>query len=96
MTQPNLPISQSPNLSLVGIGPGNLNQLTPAACEALQNAEVIIGYKIYVEMVGPLLNETQEVVISALGSEMERARQAVELAASGQRVAMAFKGVVSN
>lgn len=88
---PRLSVS-SPLLSLVGIGPGNLNQLTPAANKALQNAEVIIGYKIYVEMVDPLLNDAQEIVISALGSEMERARQAVKLAASGKRVAMVSSG----
>ena len=50
-------------LALIGIGPGDLQQLTLAAKQALQAAEVVIGYQIYIDFVRPLLDE-----ISARGN----------------------------
>ncbi len=80
-------------LSLVGLGPGDFAQLTHAAQQALQQADVVIGYQVYIDMVRPLLDEArQDVVISPIGNEMERAEQAVTTAAEGQHVAMISSG----
>ena len=80
-------------LSLIGIGPGDLRQLTPAAQAALETAEIVVGYGIYIDMVRPLLDEArQRLIVSALGSELERASQAVDLAEAGQRVALISSG----
>jgi len=82
----------SSRLTLVGIGPGDLAQLTAAASAALRQAELIIGYQLYVNMIRPLLAEGQEVLASPIGDELARARQAIELAAAGRRVALISSG----
>jgi cobalt-precorrin 5A hydrolase/precorrin-3B C17-methyltransferase len=79
-------------LSLIGIGPGDLAQMTIAAQAALRAAEVVIGYEVYVELVRPLLRPEQEIVVSPIGSEMERAQQAVDLALAGRHVALISSG----
>jgi cobalt-precorrin 5A hydrolase/precorrin-3B C17-methyltransferase len=79
-------------LALIGIGPGDLQQMTIAAQAALAAAEVIIGYEVYIELVRPLVRPDQEIVVSPIGSEMERAQQAIELAITGRRVALISSG----
>lgn len=79
-------------LALIGIGPGDVTQITVAAQQALQAANVVIGYKVYIEIVRPLLHDTQEIVLSPMGSEMKRARQAIDLALSGRDVALISSG----
>ncbi|NJN97285.1 MAG: precorrin-3B C(17)-methyltransferase [Anaerolineales bacterium] len=81
-----------PLLSLIGIGPGDLQQMTLAAQAALRAAETVIGYKVYIEQVRPILRPEQQIIISPMGSEMERAQQAVDLAASGRHVALISSG----
>ena len=79
-------------LSLISIGPGDLGYLLPVAQQALQMADMIIGYQYYLDLVAPLLTESQQIITSQLGSEMERARKAVELARQGKSVAMISSG----
>ncbi len=79
-------------LSLIGIGPGDLQQMTLTAQTALRAAEIVIGYEVYIELVRPMLRPEQQIVISPIGSEMERAQQAVDLAVSGQHVALISSG----
>lgn len=80
-------------LTLVSIGPGDLRQLTIAAREALQEAEIVMGYKVYIDLVRPLLGPHQEVLIApAMGDELGRAQQAIDLARAGRRVALISSG----
>lgn len=81
-------------LFLVSIGPGDLSYLTLAAQHHLRAAEVVLGYKLYVDLIRPLLAEHQEVVLSPMGEEVERARTAIEMARQGRRVALISSGDV--
>ncbi|WP_298983890.1 precorrin-3B C(17)-methyltransferase [Caldilinea sp.] len=81
-------------LFLVSIGPGDLNHLTLAAQHHLRAAEVVIGYQLYVDLIRPLLAEHQDVVLSPMGEEVERARTAIEMARQGRRVALISSGDV--
>ncbi|MFT9423674.1 MAG: precorrin-3B C(17)-methyltransferase [Acetobacter syzygii] len=78
------------SLVVVGLGPGNPQQLTPQAYEALAAATDLVGYAPYVRRVqaGP------EVVrhISDNREEIFRARHALELAMSGRHVAVVSGG----
>ncbi len=76
---------------MVGIGPGNLDQLTTRARQAITEAEVVIGYQTYLELIRELLNQ-QVVVSSGMRREVERCRQAVELAQSGKKVTLVSSG----
>ncbi len=78
-------------LSVVGTGPGALDYLIPAARKALEQADVIIGYKTYLDLVEPLIRG-KEVVASAMMQEVDRVRQAFELAEQGKHVALVSGG----
>jgi precorrin-3B C17-methyltransferase len=65
--------------------------MTVEALEALQQAEVIVGYSTYVKLVEPLLTG-KKVISSGMKKEVDRARQALELAASGKHVAVISSG----
>jgi cobalt-precorrin 5A hydrolase/precorrin-3B C17-methyltransferase len=77
---------------LVGLGPGGIMHRTPAAEQAVRRADVVIGYGAYVDQCQDLLATHHRVVRSNLGSEMDRARQALSLASAGKRVAMVCSG----
>ena len=38
-------------LYVVGIGPGELDQITPAAMAAMEESDVIAGYTVYIDLV---------------------------------------------
>ena len=68
-------------LSIVGIGPGGEDQMTGRARDVLASADCIIGNGPYLDQIAPLL-PGKEIIRSSMGKEVERARQAVELACS--------------
>jgi len=90
-TQPARSASEGGQITLVGLGPGDLALLTPQARQALHAAEVIIGYDAYLQRLTPL-GLTAELQPFPLGAEAERARRALELAAAGWRVALVSSG----
>jgi precorrin-3B C17-methyltransferase len=55
--------------------------MTGRARDAIAGAECIIGNGLYLDQIAPLLSG-KEIVRSSMGKEVERARQAVELACS--------------
>lgn len=78
-------------LYLVGIGPGGREHTTPRAVRAIEESDVIVGYKSYLGLVEELL-EGKEVFATGMRHEVERAKQGVELALKGRRVAMVSSG----
>ena len=81
----------SAKLYVVGIGPGGAEHITPAASAAIAAAAVVVGYATYLELIPELLVGKQ-VVSSGMMKEVERCRQALELAAAGQTVALVSSG----
>jgi cobalt-precorrin 5A hydrolase / precorrin-3B C17-methyltransferase len=79
-------------LLLVGIGPGALDQITPAARAALTQADVIVGYHLYAQAIAPLRHPGQIVETSPITQERQRAKRAVELAQWGLSVAVISSG----
>ncbi len=78
-------------LRVVGIGPGDADQMTPRALAALRESSVIVGYSAYVELVRPLYPE-KEFVATAMRGEEERCRIAVGRAAAGEEVSVICSG----
>jgi len=68
-------------LSIVGIGPGGLDQMTGRAGDTIAGADCVIGNGLYLDQIAPLLRG-KEIIRSSMGREVERARMAVELACS--------------
>ncbi|MDN3357453.1 precorrin-3B C(17)-methyltransferase [Actinomadura sp. DC4] len=79
-------------LSIVGLGPGARDLLTPRAVTALQRSSVVVGLDQYVSQVRDLLRPGTRVLASGLGQEEERARTAVEEATAGHAVALIGSG----
>ncbi len=79
-------------LALVSLGPGDVQQMTLGAHAALSTAEVVIGYSTYIELIRTLLRPDQEIMSGEMRSELERARQAIDLAVAGRRVALISSG----
>ena len=78
-------------LYVVGTGPGDLNRMTLEAREALAVAEVVVGYKTYLDLVEPLLTG-KEVISTGMMKEVERCREAIRIAASGRTTALVSGG----
>lgn len=78
-------------LALVGIGPGADHWRTPEADAAIRNAEVIVGYGLYIDLLGPLA-AGKERHDFALGEEEKRAAYALDLAAEGKSVVLVSSG----
>ena len=76
---------------VVGIGPGGEAFLTAQARAALERAEVLCGYTIYVQLVSPLY-PTKEIYTTPMTQELERCRWVMETAESGRTVALVCSG----
>lgn len=79
-------------LLLVGTGPGQLDQMTPAAQVAVTSADAVIGYSLYIELIAPLLQPMQIVEALSITQERLRAQRAIELAEWGLTVAVVSSG----
>lgn len=79
-------------LWLIGTGPGSLEQITPAARSAIAQADVVIGYSLYVDLVSPLLRPGQIVETSPITQERQRGDRAIDLAQWGLTVAVISSG----
>lgn len=80
----------SGRLYVIGLGPGNADQITPEAREAISASCSFFGYKPYVDRLD--LRADQRAISSDNREELARARAAVELALSGETVAMVSGG----
>lgn len=79
-------------LLLVGTGPGQLDQMTPAAQTAVSSADAVIGYSLYIQLIAPLLQPAQIVEALPITQERQRAQRAIELAQWGLTVAVVSSG----
>ncbi|MGW6792517.1 precorrin-3B C(17)-methyltransferase [Streptomyces chartreusis] len=79
-------------LSVVGLGPGARDLLTPRAKTELRRASVLVGLDQYVDQIRDLLRPGTRILESGLGAEEERARTAVEEARKGQAVTLIGSG----
>ncbi|HEY9729376.1 MAG TPA: precorrin-3B C(17)-methyltransferase [Chroococcales cyanobacterium] len=79
-------------LLLVGTGPGQLDQITPAAKIAIAQADVVIGYSLYIDLIVSLLRPGQIVEALPITQERQRAQRAIELAQWGLTVAVVSSG----
>jgi len=79
------------NLFVVGIGPGGIEHITPAARKAIESSDVVVGYKTYLELIPGIL-DGKETISSGMRQEVERCRQALELAGEGRTVALVSSG----
>lgn len=85
------PCGGSGRLSIVSLGPGHRSFMAPEALEALTGAQVILGYKTYLELI-PDLAQGREFVSSGMRKEVDRCQSAIDRALAGFRVALVSSG----
>ncbi|HJC41354.1 MAG TPA: precorrin-3B C(17)-methyltransferase [Candidatus Intestinimonas pullistercoris] len=78
-------------VTVVGLGPGAGRDLTGRAREALEQADLIIGYTAYIALIREAFPE-KEMRSTGMRREVDRCREAVEAAVSGKDVAMVCSG----
>jgi precorrin-3B C17-methyltransferase len=81
----------SGSLFIVGVGPGSIDLLTPAASRALQAATDLVGYGPYLDRIPETLS-SQRRHASGNRVEIDRAQHALALAAEGRNVAVVSGG----
>jgi precorrin-3B C17-methyltransferase len=81
----------SGSLVIVGLGPGSIDLLTPAAARALEAATDLVGYETYLDRI-PETVAGQRRHASGNRVEIDRARHALDLAAQGNKVAVVSGG----
>ena len=78
-------------LSVVGIGPGQATWRTPEVSRLVSEAEELVGYGLYIDLLGPLAAGKQRSDFP-LGGEEARCRYALERAGEGRNVALVCSG----
>ncbi len=78
-------------ISIVGIGPGSASELTPRAKEALDAADLIVGYDRYIELLGDNYS-SKRTLMTPMRKEAERCALALEAAKNGVAVALVCGG----
>lgn len=78
-------------LSVVSLGPGHRSFMVPQAVSALVAAEVLVGYKMYLELIADLTCG-KTIVSSGMRKEIDRCQAAIDHALDGFRVALVSSG----
>ncbi|MCP1514316.1 MULTISPECIES: precorrin-3B C(17)-methyltransferase [Pseudomonas] len=78
-------------LAVIGLGPGAAELMVPAVKAELARCTDVLGYETYVRMAGPFRDD-QVQHCTDNREEMQRARHAFELAASGRSVVVVSSG----
>lgn len=77
---------------VAGIGPGSLEDITPAVVNAMKDSDVIVGYKYYFQFIKQYVNDTTECVDTGMKKERQRAEIAFEYAEQGKTVCVISSG----
>ncbi|EHC6484800.1 precorrin-3B C(17)-methyltransferase [Listeria monocytogenes] len=76
---------------VIGIGPGDKRLMTGEALQAIEDADVIIGYVTYIKLIKELIKD-KEVVKTGMRREIDRCQEAVDIALTGKKVAVVSSG----
>lgn len=78
-------------LYVVGIGPGDYEDMTVRADRALRESDVIVGYHVYVDLVKDRYPD-KEYLTTPMTKEADRCRMALDEARGGKTVALVCSG----
>ena len=78
-------------ISVVGIGPGSLDDMTYRARRTIEEATTVVGYKRYVELIAELV-AGKTVLDTGMTQEIDRCRAALKAASEGETVVVISSG----
>lgn len=79
------------NINVIGIGPGNIENMTYSAVKALERSDTIVGYNAYIELIHVIIKD-KEIISNGMRKEVERCKEAIEISTSGKTVSMVSSG----
>ncbi|WP_435263086.1 precorrin-3B C(17)-methyltransferase [Tenacibaculum sp. nBUS_03] len=82
-------------ITVAGLGPGDINYMLPVVKNALEKADVIIGYDYYFQFGASLFKKNAELISMPLGKEEARAHKAIEKAKEDKHVVVIGSGDAS-
>lgn len=77
-------------VTVIGLGPGKASWQTPEVRQAIEQAEILVGYKTYIDMVPVRVG--QQRLASDNRVEIERSKEALDLANKGRNVVVVSSG----
>ncbi len=84
-------MSKKGKIYVVGIGPGNMQDITIRAYNILKNVDIISGYKTYIDLVKDEFKD-KELISSGMKMEIDRCKEVLHLAESGKNIALISSG----
>lgn len=76
---------------MVGMGPGNIEEMTLRAYNAIREADFIVGYTTYINLLKSIIDD-KKIISTGMMREVERCKKAIELAKQGNNVAVISSG----
>lgn len=76
---------------VVGLGPGNKENMTFRAYDVLKNSDIIIGYKTYVDLIEGMFPD-KKIIKSYMKKEVARCEETLELALEGNVISLISSG----
>lgn len=78
-------------LSVIGIGPGGRDHMTLLSIKRIEEADVVVGYKPYLDYIEDLVIG-KEIHGSSMGKEIERVKLSLDLAREDKKVILVSTG----
>lgn len=78
-------------ITVIGIGPGSFEDMTPRARQAIEDAEIIVGYNTYIRLIEKIITG-KTIIGTAMMQEIDRCQMAVDQALAGKNVAVVSSG----
>lgn len=78
-------------ITVIGIGPGSLDDMTLRAHNAIEKADTIAGYNTYIKLIEPLLTG-KKIIGTGMMQEIDRCTMALAEACKGHDVAVVSSG----
>lgn len=76
---------------VVGLGPGNKENMTFRAYDVLKNSDIIIGYKTYVDLIEGMFPD-KKIIKSYMKKEVARCEETLKLALEGNVISLISSG----
>lgn len=83
--------SNTGNIYIIGMGPGSKNMMTHEAYQLMEQADVIVGYTVYIDLVKEHF-PGKEFFTTPMRQEIERCRACYDFAIEGKNVAFICSG----
>lgn len=84
-------MSKKGKIYVVGIGPGDKENMSFKAYEVMRNSDILIGHKTYISLVENLFPD-KKMIKSAMKKEVERSKETLKLAEEGNIVSLISSG----